>query len=825
MSSSARARRLAAAKRSEHAARRKAADLNRELAAKVRARPSSHGIRTAAGYVQTLLDCSAGMCPDVPARVKTLKRANNTLVYGNDETVVIKAVTGKPKGAKADQPAESGAPEPILSFDLRATSSKRDRDGDYLHPEGARVDPRLPLLWQHNPVQPIGKMMKFYSQDKNEVLMNAGIYDTPLGQDAAYLAKCGVLRFSHGFRPLKYAPLPGATEDDPGFEVFEYEMMELSLVSVPSNTDAEILGFTKGVFKSPEMKAFGQKMYWNRPVIVPGWSKNADPVPQETQTAKGPGTMDELAKMIGECAATIKHSGKSGQAFMKMKGDDANPQADVLWNCSKEDIAEGAKDADGNPYTGPDEIKNLFKAVKGVDTVQVAAEMQPEWNTGWHCAFPEDAKGVWGDETAEAETEPKGDAEDEEGAVETAAEEDAEGAEEKPKEDQAKGKGAANAKGNAPKPASLNTHKTGAICGCTLKAIRAKGKAAAAKTGKAKTPVTVKGVLAVGSGEHIAAELEKVAGEYLTASGIKFNVYGNVRVVSVYATGPGAGYVIVGVGVYEYYYSDVEQASVTYYQIGYATDASGNPAFSGLPQEVLIRTTFVPVGQATETPAPAAGTAGDTGTAQTQDQGSTGASGAGSGSQTGTAGVIGVDDGKAGHPKSGNPRAAGTKNVGGLQVKKMKKKHASNLKEADEVLDAAAKAGELKAATKALLMRGSSLVKEVLDDDAKGDDGTADDANPMDPTLTGGVNGKSDDADADDAKADDLTDETQKAWDGRTKTAWGLLRQTVRKSGVKAEGVVSMLIDEFKSALSACSAGRDVERAAESLLAELQAGK
>ena len=213
-----------------------------------------------------------------------LSKAASTLTYINDETVVKAGrlnVTGgvaKLWGTEADvEEFRKAAKEPqakaIAEFTNIYSSTKQDHDGDVLEAEGGELDPMMPLLWQHIPMQPIGKLVSVLDQNKKNIKTHYAIADTALGQDAATLAEFGALRFSHGFKPVKYEKLARTKQDDldgtqPGFHVTKWKGLEGSLVSVPSNTDAVILAFSRQKLTHPLTKAWGDGLYRKRPTVV-----------------------------------------------------------------------------------------------------------------------------------------------------------------------------------------------------------------------------------------------------------------------------------------------------------------------------------------------------------------------------------------------------------------------------------------------------------------------------------------------------------------------------------------------------------------------------
>jgi hypothetical protein len=153
----------------------------------------------------------------------------------------------------------------ILDFDCTITSRRRDRDGDVLDPKGAIIDPKMPLLWQHLPFSPIGKMIKLLDQNEDKITGRFMVCDTPLGRDAAVLIRSGCLRISHGFAPIEYNPLKDENGKDlGGWHISKYAMMEASAVSIPSNVDAEIDAWSAGKLHHPLVKHWCKLLNNNR---------------------------------------------------------------------------------------------------------------------------------------------------------------------------------------------------------------------------------------------------------------------------------------------------------------------------------------------------------------------------------------------------------------------------------------------------------------------------------------------------------------------------------------------------------------------------------
>ncbi len=234
-----------------------------------------YGIITADEYVRTLQDrIGLDACYRFAATRKTsfddvLRKAARTLVYSNDDMEIERKSTKKIRGL--DLPKNT-----LMAFRHTLTSSRVDRDGDILRSEGAEVDPKMLLLWQHVPTLPIGKMIKVHKQTRKRVEVVSAIVDmNELAHDAAVMVDNDMARFSHGFRPLDFEEIKGKGEDGPsGYDVKRFEVMEESMVSVPSNVDAEteeiLLSLVEGgKLRSPLMKEYGRSVREHRPVTVP----------------------------------------------------------------------------------------------------------------------------------------------------------------------------------------------------------------------------------------------------------------------------------------------------------------------------------------------------------------------------------------------------------------------------------------------------------------------------------------------------------------------------------------------------------------------------
>jgi len=241
----------------------------------------AYGILTADRYVKTIQDqigihrCYRHMAKGSTSYDDLLKKASQTLVYSNpemelEEVVDVKKLNGEMN--KIQLPKNV-----LMTFRHVLTSSRKDRDGDVLHADGATVDPKMLLLWQHVHTMPIGKLLLVQEKNPNRLVCVSCIVDmNELCHDSAVMVDNGMGRFSHGFRALRFSKnKEGVDKDGEGFDVKEFEIMEESLVSVPANPDAEteevLLSLVEGgKLTSPILKEIGQGIRSHRNIQVPG---------------------------------------------------------------------------------------------------------------------------------------------------------------------------------------------------------------------------------------------------------------------------------------------------------------------------------------------------------------------------------------------------------------------------------------------------------------------------------------------------------------------------------------------------------------------------
>jgi len=125
-----------------------------------------------------------------------------------------------------------------------ATTPKPDRYGDIVNPLGAKFALPMPLLWQHDARLPVGQLT-FAKPQKNGIpfkgmlpkVKEAGNLRDRIEEAAQSIKYRLVTAVSIGFQALK----DGYEMMESGGILFkEWEWLELSLVTIPANSDATL---------------------------------------------------------------------------------------------------------------------------------------------------------------------------------------------------------------------------------------------------------------------------------------------------------------------------------------------------------------------------------------------------------------------------------------------------------------------------------------------------------------------------------------------------------------------------------------------------------
>ena len=306
----------------------------------------NYGITTADRYVKTLQQCvGSDLCYRYAAKGNVsfndaLKKAESTLTYSQPDMQVQEIYMDfKSRVVKGEMELPKNT---LMVFKNVLTSPKKDRDGDILRTQGAKLDPKMLLLWQHVHTLPIGKVVGTASHTSKSLEVYTAIVDlNELANDAATMVDNDMGRFSHGFRALEYEALAGKsgkTTGKDGFDVKSFEVMEESLVSVPANTDAGVQEIMLDLIESDKltssmMKGYGKRLRENNTTTVSAGGLDL------TITVKKADADDEsksLAKKDCGCGGDPAKAGQDGCDCAPAKTDDDPISAPAGADDSKE---------------------------------------------------------------------------------------------------------------------------------------------------------------------------------------------------------------------------------------------------------------------------------------------------------------------------------------------------------------------------------------------------------------------------------------------------------------------------------------------------------
>jgi ssDNA-binding Zn-finger/Zn-ribbon topoisomerase 1 len=309
-----------------------------ELLESIRTRKavSPYGIAMASAYVRGMEPCLTGdgLCPTKLFKLasaelwqKELEESFSRLTYCDE--LMAEQQDFMEKSIREGTDITKGA---VIEYDCVLSSRRKDRDGDIVEQKGGLdVDPRMPALWQHIQVQPIGKHVAVLLQDETVTKSRFALADTELGRDAATLLKFGALRKSIGFKPYDFIPAAMTKGSDgrdqvSGWHIRKAGCFEGSLVSIPANADAVpyafrekafdgvVTAYSRDLLKHAMVKSWAKGLYQSRPVQVPGAdlsTKNADCAGKDCSKC-GKGKMDSTGSCPG-CGNVGKSMGAQAQ--------------------------------------------------------------------------------------------------------------------------------------------------------------------------------------------------------------------------------------------------------------------------------------------------------------------------------------------------------------------------------------------------------------------------------------------------------------------------------------------------------------------------------
>lgn len=327
-----------------------------DLLTSVRARSGRSRLLTADRYFREMENCfGGGACPaqlfesaSTGDWRRALKEAESRLVWcdraGSVDTV-----------AASEQQTAARVPTAALEFDAVITTTRRDRDRDVMESSGADVDPQAVLLWQHVPLLPIGRLVEVIEQTSSLVKARLAIADTALGRDAATLAAFGALRISHGFQPLDFEALP-----DEGWHFKKFEILEISLVSVPSNRDAVITALGRDKLHSTFIKQWATALHRSRPVLGRGTKFDSDC------------KRNEEVKVQGNVEPTAPNS----MCSCRQKSTTSGSNDESLAELATSFLAAAAQASTSSLKQLKTARRRLNRIIKNVETARTAAKMQ-----------------------------------------------------------------------------------------------------------------------------------------------------------------------------------------------------------------------------------------------------------------------------------------------------------------------------------------------------------------------------------------------------------------------------------------------------------------
>lgn len=260
-------------------------------------RNNTTGIITADRYVKAFVGCYEGASgPLCPAKLfemdggefdAMVKSAAARLTYAEDDsgltlagkagdnglTIADTALMTKARQLAGDANADV-VEKALAVFENVMSATGEDRDGDYMHTKGMVVDDHMPLLWMHMQVQPIGAFLG-KSQHDDKILKGLfAVAATKLGEDCVTLCELGGLRTSIGFNPVDGQVSPRKTSTVNGrkkvlsWEVKGCNVLEDSVVSVPSCSDAVITALHRNKLHDDYVKHWAKSISDGRPLII-----------------------------------------------------------------------------------------------------------------------------------------------------------------------------------------------------------------------------------------------------------------------------------------------------------------------------------------------------------------------------------------------------------------------------------------------------------------------------------------------------------------------------------------------------------------------------
>jgi HK97 family phage prohead protease len=195
-----------------------------------------------------------------------------------------------------------------------ASTITPDRMDDIVVPAGAIYKTPFPFLWQHDSKQPIG-WVRVVRVSKDQIEVDVEIYDEPTPgklkdrlDEAWQSIKAGLVAgLSIGFRPKKTADIEGTW----GYEILEWDWLELSAVTIPANAEATITRIKS--IDTAQMTATGRKSGAADHSLPGDTGSNRNGAPRRT----GASTMKTAAQLREELRTKKARQGEIMEAWQK----------------------------------------------------------------------------------------------------------------------------------------------------------------------------------------------------------------------------------------------------------------------------------------------------------------------------------------------------------------------------------------------------------------------------------------------------------------------------------------------------------------------------
>lgn len=202
-----------------------------------------------------------------------------------------------------------------------ATTPTPDRVGDIVEPMGAQIGKGVKLLWQHNHNEPVGSVT--FGKPTNKGIPFKATFMRPKDdypqtlkdrlEEAWVSVRDGLVEFvSIGFRTIAYEIM------ETGLRFTEWEMMELSLVTIPANSEATITS----------IKSIDRKLRAASGTLHTDDGRKAARVgaPPKERTAKGVTPMSTISEKISALEADEANIVKQLNKFDVENMDEADEE-------------------------------------------------------------------------------------------------------------------------------------------------------------------------------------------------------------------------------------------------------------------------------------------------------------------------------------------------------------------------------------------------------------------------------------------------------------------------------------------------------------------